>query len=191
MDLPAEKRRLRAEVDTRLRALPPARRAVEEEWVTAAVQDTPEWRRARTLLVYRAVGTEFSVVGLTNAAWRAGKRVLFPRVVPGGEGTMTLHEVRAWAELRPGSFGIPEPLPSAPEGDPASADVALVPGLAWDRKGGRLGRGGGHYDRLIPRLSAAWGVGFDCQLVAQVPMEAHDAPVHRVWTAGLSGLPES
>jgi 5-formyltetrahydrofolate cyclo-ligase len=170
---------MRTEVRARLRALPPATRALEEELATAALQDTPEWRAARTVFLYRSVPPELSTVGLANAAWRTGKRVLFPRV--GGD-RMTLHAVAGWTgfEAGAGPLGIPQP-PAGPAVPPEEVDLAIVPGVAWDRQGGRLGRGGGHYDRLLPRLRLAWGVGFSVQLVPAVPREAHDQAVHRVW----------
>ena len=183
----SEKRRLRTEMQACLRALAPARRALEEELAQSALQSDAAWRRAGTVLVHRSVGTEFSVVGATNGAWREGKRVLFPRVA--GD-RLVLHEVHAWSELRPGAFGIPEPAASSREVGPGDVEVALVPGVAWDAEGGRLGRGGGHYDRLLPRFGGAvWGVGFDCQVVARVPREPHDAAVQRVLACKLLGLP--
>lgn len=182
------KRALRAEVRARLKALAPATRALEEELVTAAVQDTPEWRAARTVLLYRSVAPEWSTVGLANAAWRTGKRVLFPRV----EGaSMTLHAVAGWTGFEPGPLGIPQPPPAGPASPavaPEEVDLAIVPGVAWDAAGGRLGRGGGHYDRLLPRLRLAWGVGFSVQVVPQLPREAHDQAVQRVWATGLFPL---
>lgn len=176
-----EKATLRARVRQALVALPPARRALEEELVTAAIQDTPQWRAARTLLLYRSVGTELSTVGLANAAWRSGKRVAFPRVAP--DGSLRLLQVGAWTQFAPGgAYGIPEPPLDAPEVAPATVDLALVPGVAFDEQGGRLGRGGGHFDRLLSGglLREAWGLAFDCQVVARVPREAHDRAVQRV-----------
>jgi 5-formyltetrahydrofolate cyclo-ligase len=159
---------------------------LEEEAVTAAIQDAPEWRRAGSVLLYRSVAPEFSTVGLANGAWRLGKRVLFPRVAGDGLG---LHEVRGWQELRPGAFGIPEPIAACPEVLPVEAELAIIPALAWDRAGRRLGRGGGHYDRLLPRLEGLrWGVGFDVQLVEEVPVEGHDQSVQRVWTCAAQNL---
>ncbi|MHB1262223.1 MAG: 5-formyltetrahydrofolate cyclo-ligase, partial [Thermoplasmatota archaeon] len=181
MDVAEEKRRLRAEVLRRLAEVRPAQRALEEELVTAAMQDAPEWRAARTVMLYRNLPGEFSTVGMANGAWRTGKRVAMPRVA--GPGELVLHAVRAWTDLRPGAFGIHEPLASLPTVEPADIDLAIVPGVAWTRDGGRLGRGGGYYDRLVPRLRLAWGVGFDLQMMAAVPMEPHDSRVARVWAA--------
>jgi len=179
------KEELRRQVRAAMAALPPARRALEEELVQAAIQAQPAWQAARTVLLYRAVAPELGVVGLTLAAWRAGKRVAFPRVAADG---LALHEVRSWGELRPGRFGIPEPDAAAAAVDAAEVDVAVVPGVAFHPGGDRLGRGGGHYDRLLPRLGgAAWGVAFDCQLVAELPRLPHDRPVHRVFAASLVG----
>lgn len=176
-----EKAALRALVRQALAALPPARRALEEELVTAAVQDTLAWRAARTLLLYRSVGRELSTVGLANAAWRTGKRVAFPRVAP--DGHLRLLQVDSWTGFtEEGAYGIPEPAAGALEVAPADIDLALLPGLAFDGAGGRLGRGGGHFDRLLGggALRQAWGLAFDCQVVPHVPRELHDRGVQRV-----------
>lgn len=187
MDVAEAKQRVRGEMLRRLATVPPARRALEEEVVTAAIQDTPEWRAARTVLLYRNLPGEWSTVGLANGAWRAGKRVAMPRVA--GPGRLALHEVRAWTDLRPGAFGIHEPDAALAGVGPGDVDLAIVPGVAWGRDGARLGRGGGYYDRLVPALrpGAAWGVGFDVQVVRDVPLEAHDVRVARVWHAGALG----
>lgn len=181
-----EKAALRVRMRDELARLPPARRAQEEELVTAAVQATREWRDAQIIQVYRSVATEFSTVGLANAAWRQGKRVCFPRVTQWGG--LELHEVASWSEFVPGVvYGIPEPKHDAPAVRARDVDLGIVPGLAFDAKGGRLGRGGGHFDRLVPRLDRAWGVAFDCQVVKAVPREGHDRPVDRVFhAAGLN-----
>lgn len=185
MDVAESKRRLRQEMLRRLQAIAPARRALEEEVVTAAIQDSPDWRRATTLLLYRSLPGEFSTVGLANGAWRAGKRVAMPRVTAPGQ--LALHEVRAWTDLRPGTFGVHEPAASAAQVEPSAIDLAIVPGVAWTREGARLGRGGGYYDRLLGQLRLAWGVGFDVQVLRDVPTLPHDARVARVWHAAELG----
>ncbi|HUR26378.1 MAG TPA: 5-formyltetrahydrofolate cyclo-ligase [Candidatus Thermoplasmatota archaeon] len=185
MDVGESKKRLRSEMLRRLTQIRPAQRALEEELVTGAIQGTPEWKAAGLVLLYRDLPGEFSTVGLANAAWRLDKRVAMPRVA--GPGQLALHEVRAWTDLRPGAFGIQEPQATLPVVEPAAVDLAIVPAVAWTREGRRLGRGGGYYDRLVPRLRLAWGIGFDLQVMAALPLEAHDAKVHRLLTAASLG----
>lgn len=180
-----DKPTLRSELRSLRSSLKPLVRAQEEELVNAAVIADPSWQDADVVAVYKAVGSELSVVSATNHALRLGKRVCFPRVGPGGQ--LSLHEVSDWSQLQPGSFGVPEPPASAPVVSPAMVDVALVPGVGFTVAGHRLGQGGGHYDRLLPALGGtSWGVCFSCQVVEAVPVETHDRPVDRViWPGGL------
>lgn len=174
-----EKRALREEVQARLRALAPAQRALEEQLVGLAIQASPEWQRAQTLLLYRSHGFEVSTVGLVNAAWRDGKRTFFP--VTTSEG-IRLRQANSWAEFRAGAHGILEPTGRAAE--PSEVELAIVPGVAFTRAGGRLGRGGGHYDRFLPSLACpVWAVAFDAQMVPVLELEPHDRRVDRVWSA--------
>lgn len=169
----------------RLAGIQPLVRAQEEELVNAAIVGDPDWQEASTVLVFKAVRYELSVVSATNHALRAGKRVCFPRVAPGG---LSLHEVTGWSQLEPGAYGVPEPHEAAPVVPPAMVDVALVPGLAFTRDGRRLGQGGGYYDRLLPALGgASWGVCFSQQVEPELPHETHDRPVDRVVWAGWLG----
>ncbi len=182
-----DKAALRSAAQQTLASLGPRVRAQEEELVNAAIQASPEWHAARTVLVYKHKNPEFSVVGLTNGALRVGKRVVLPRVADRREGRLELRLLRDWADLVPGAFGIQEPRVECPLVGPGEIDLAIVPGLAWTRAGARLGWGGGFYDRLLPRLERdgcrVWGVGFDGQVVEDLPVEAHDQAVDEVWTA--------
>jgi 5-formyltetrahydrofolate cyclo-ligase len=186
VDEPADaKAAMRREILQKLDRLAPARRAMEEEVVQAAIQVEPTWAAARRVLLYRPLGREFSVTGLTLAAWRAGKEVFFPKVA-GKHEPLEFRAASKWSDFRPGALGVMEPQASAAVAEPGTIDLAIVPGVAWDLAGGRLGRGGGFFDRTLPLLRApAWGVGFDCQVVAKVPGAAHDASVARVFAASV------
>ncbi len=161
-------------------ALNPRQRAMEEELVNAAVMASPSWAAARTVLLYRSKPPELSVSSLGNAAFREGKRVVFPRV--DGD-RLVLHAVHGWGDLAPGAFGIMEPLPGCPVVAPSEVDLAIVPGVAFAQEGHRLGQGGGFYDRLLGDVRQSIGVAFDCQM-GPVPVEPHDQPVGRVIHAG-------
>ena len=109
-----------------------------------------------------------------------GVRVVFPRVA-GPD--LEFVPVTDPGELRAGHRGIGEP--AGPAIDVAEIDVMVVPGLAFDTDGMRLGRGGGHYDRTLPRLRATAirvAFCFDFQVVPQVPKDAHDQHVDVIVT---------
>lgn len=144
----------------------------------------PPLRRAGNVLLYAALPEEVDVGGLVAPLTGSGARTLFPRVR--GE-ELELVAARDLLTLTLGYRGVREP--AGPSIDPAVVDVAIVPGAAFDVHGGRLGNGGGHYDRLLPRLAetaTTIGVCFACQVVPRVPLEAHDQPVDVVVTeAGI------
>ncbi len=141
----------------------------------------------RSMLVYVSFRSELDTTPLIEAAWQAGIEVYAPRCRQ-EDSSMTIHRLNRWDELSAGAYGIREPdpaiSPAAPESD--VPDAVFVPGLAFDLAGGRLGYGGGYYDRLHERLVAriskhgikppVWaGIGFGVQVVKQVPMETTDA----------------
>lgn len=137
--------------------------------------DEPAWVSARTIAGYVAFGGEIPVDGPLEEARRRGVRVVLPTVTGTGI-VLRLDTARA-----PGWRNIPEPTGAlvAPE----EVDFFLVPGVAFDALGGRLGRGGGHYDRLLHETRAVLvGVAWWCQVVPMVPVEAHDVRMHRVLT---------
>ena len=89
------------------------------------------------------------------------------------------------SDLIAGRWDIPEPRPGLPLVDPATIDVVIVPGSAFDRAGGRMGYGGGFYDTFLTRLrpdARRIGIGFDLQVVERVPREAHDLCVDLIVT---------
>jgi 5-formyltetrahydrofolate cyclo-ligase len=91
--------------------------------------------------------------------------------------------VRSVEELKPGHFGILEPAPDSPVFALNRLDLTLVPGVAYDSEGRRLGRGKGYYDRLLGKVGGrTCGVAFDWQLVPEVPAEAHDVSVNLILT---------
>ncbi|HEU4452541.1 MAG TPA: 5-formyltetrahydrofolate cyclo-ligase [Longimicrobium sp.] len=179
------KREIRAEARSRLRSLPNEERAVAEEEIARRVWTVPEVAAARTLLLFADLPEEVSTDAIASEALHAGIAIVYPRVQVDTR-TMTLHRVTAADQLAPASYGIREPDPARTAlVDPAEIEAVLVPGLAWDRRGGRLGRGAGYYDRLFAH--EAWrgfrcGVFFAFQEVPAVPTEPWDIPLHAVVT---------
>jgi len=171
-----------------------ARARLGPEVDAAVARHLLAWDRlegARALGVYLAFGDEVDLAPVIAAAWDAGRLVAAPRAGPGG--VITLHRLARGAALERHRYGQPEPPATAPEVPPEALDVALVPGLAFDARGHRLGHGMGYYDRLLPRLrpdAAVVGVTTEDLVVPSLPVEAHDARVtHLVTEAGLRELP--
>jgi 5-formyltetrahydrofolate cyclo-ligase len=176
---------LRAEARRRLRALGREARTAAEVEIGRRVWSLPEVAAARTLLLFADLPEEVPTDAIAAEALRRGLTVVYPRTLPETRG-MTLHRVDSLEHLRTGSYGIREPeVERCPEIAESSIDVALVPGLAWDRRGSRLGRGAGYYDRLFG--NAAWrgfrcGIFFSLQEVDSIPTEPWDLPLDAVVT---------
>lgn len=140
-----------------------------------------ELQRAATVLAFASIRNEVRTQPSIEAAWSASKRVALPRV-QGDE--LSLHLVDPQTPLLPGSFSIPEPARDAPRIEPGEIELALIPALAVDPRGYRIGYGGGYYDRLIPRLSKACtcALAYDFQLISEVPELHFDVAVELVVT---------
>lgn len=142
---------------------------------------------ARTVGLYAPIRAELDCTPAARELAASGVRLAYPRVV-GTSKHLEFHEVvlsaSGPAPLGPGTFGIPEPAASAPIVALDQIDLFLVPGLAFDRTGSRLGWGHGFYDRALARAPSAIRVGYcyACQLVDHVPREADDLPMHYIVT---------
>jgi 5-formyltetrahydrofolate cyclo-ligase len=141
------------------------------------------FHEARVVAAYLALPGEVPTQRVCEAAWRAGKRLCVPARVSGAGGYV-FAELRRDTALEPGPFGVPQPRDPGPV-DSGDIDLALVPGVAFDRQGGRIGHGGGHFDRLLAGCSAGVllvGLAFEFQLCDGVPMDAHDVRLDGVIT---------
>ena len=113
--------------------------------------------------------------------WNSRKKIAVPVVIPG---TFDLFhsEIKSFDDLVSGMHGIQEPSPERRiKINPESFDLVIVPGVAFDRQGGRLGHGKGYYDRFL-ELTRAFRLGltFDCQLLEAVPTDGHDVPMNAI-----------
>ncbi|MEX1163987.1 MAG: 5-formyltetrahydrofolate cyclo-ligase [Nitriliruptor sp.] len=155
-------------------------RASASSGAVSRLRQLRQLRRARVVAVYAGHGSELDLTDLV--AWLRGRgaTTALPRVL---DERLTLVATTEATPLGLGYRGITEPA-----GRPihlSAVDVVVLPGLAFDPLGGRLGQGGGHYDRLLADLPdevVRIGVCFACQLVPRVPREAHDAAVDTVVT---------
>jgi 5-formyltetrahydrofolate cyclo-ligase len=146
----------------------------------------PEFARARTIAFYVAKksNNEVETEEMIRESLAVGKRVLVP-VVDKASGKILFHELQDYdSELSPGAYGIPEPKPACRRIVRASeSEVVIVPGLAFDLQGHRLGYGGGYYDRLLRELTSRRpsplfiGLAYEFQVVDRLPRTHRDVPV--------------
>jgi 5-formyltetrahydrofolate cyclo-ligase len=157
-----------------------------------AVLALPEAQMAGTVAAYISVGTEPETRGLVYAFWKRGSYVLLPLLLPDDDLDWASYE--GPDSLEAGPRGLLQPS-EPPRGVAAvsSADLVIVPALAVDRAGQRLGRGGGSYDRALARIGAAvpaLALVYDDELVDEVPAGGHDQRVSMVAqpSAGITRL---
>ena len=183
--LRAAKLALRQRVLDSRDALPAAVRTAASAAIVTRIQARADFQSARVVLLTLPFGSEWDTLPLVRAALAAGKTVGVPRV----DKTTRMLALHAIADperdIVAGYRDIPEPLSACPLISRDRVDFVLVPGVAFDRDGRRLGYGGGYYDRLLPLLSrhAPRVAGaFEVQLVARVPAAPHDVAIDAVVT---------
>ena len=174
-----EKAALRSRLLAARAGLSAAQRTEAARAIRDALLDRPELQMAGTVAAYYSIGTEPDTRGLVYALWKRGSYVLLPRLRPDGDLDWASYE--GPDSLVPGPRGLLEPA-EPPRGVDAvaRADAVLVPALAVDRAGNRLGRGGGSYDRALARvglLVPLIALVYDGEIVDRVPAEPHDVKV--------------
>ncbi len=178
------KRAQRAALRTQREALSPAVRAAFSRRITDTLIALPEYRRASVVLAYMSMGAEFETAAFVRRVLADGKTLVLPRVNREAKRLNLFVVGDLDRDLAPGVWEIREPVPdrcaAAVERD---IEFALVPGLAFDERGGRLGYGGGFYDRLLAGLQAVRvTAAFSVQVVEAVPMSEHDQYVDLIVT---------
>lgn len=179
------KRELRREMRERRQRF--AARDAASSLIGTRLLQLPELTRASTVMTYVSVGTEVATRDLLSRLASLGKTLFIPYC---RDMHLQLFRLRSVEELVPGTLGIPEPPPELqadPErqGRPEEIDLVLIPGLAFDRYGNRLGQGKGYYDRFLRLLrptALKLGLAFDCQIVEDLPRTPRDVPVDAVLT---------
>ncbi len=183
------KAELRKSIQRTRALLQASARKTKSEQIRDRVHASGVLQVAKSIALFRPIERkgEVDTGGLDSDARLAGLRVAYPAMERTDEGQVTMK--MRWVEQLEGAFeergfGFPEPSADAPEASPEDLDLVVVPGLAFDPEGHRLGYGAGFYDRFLPLCSRAktLGVCFDFQLLAEIPTTAADVPVSMVVT---------
>jgi 5-formyltetrahydrofolate cyclo-ligase len=182
-DILAAKRILRKQVQAELERMAPEPRAAASARARATHTAQPLWQRAHSVLFFAPLREELDVWPLLAEALSAGKQVALPRFVVETRSYVACQIENPETEVKVGHFGIREPVVQCIRLASNRVDLILVPGVAFDLHGHRLGRGKGYYDQLLSGFRGiTCGVGFDEQIVETVPVEEHDFRLNYVLT---------
>ncbi len=176
-----DKSELRQMVKNRLGALSPTEIVQKSEQVRVQLFSMPVFKRAKTVMLYASTKGEVHTPPMIVDALNSGKTVLLPRM---DADKILACKVSDFDELVPNKFGINEPKGASVPIE--LIDVIIVPGLAFDEKCSRIGRGHGYFDKFLAladkKSTRFIALAFELQIFSQIPSEPHDVPMHSVVT---------
>jgi len=158
---------------------------LRNELPARSLLSSTEYTRARTVLAYMSTPYEIFTASILRDCISSGRRLVLPRVAS-KSAAMTLHLVSNLdVDLERGKLGFSQPKKILPCIQPHELDLIIAPGIAFDPRGYRLGRGAGHYDRLLASSglrAMIVAIAAEAQIVDELPVEPHDRPVHLIFT---------
>lgn len=172
-EMETQKKQLRLRLLQQRRDMVTKQKQTIDRQICQRVLESEEYQHAKVVFAYWSTEEEIDTHAILADAWKQGKRVCVPKCLRGHR--MIARQIRSEADLTEQTFGIPEPGAQCTEISPDEIDLCLVPALACDASGVRLGYGGGFYDRFLPQTA-----GFRMALCAQerllpdVPAQEHD-----------------
>jgi 5-formyltetrahydrofolate cyclo-ligase len=183
MNIAESKVLLRKEIRERINAIDPEQRAALSGRACALLQRQEIWDKAALIFFYAPLPEEVDIWPLVGDALAAGKTVALPRFDPTTQRYVACEIQSIAKDLAEGQYGIREPGAHCVALPPNRLDLILVPGVAFDLQGRRLGRGKGFYDQMLATVrGTTCGVAFDEQIVEAIPVESHDVHLNCILT---------
>jgi 5-formyltetrahydrofolate cyclo-ligase len=179
-----DKKEIRKRILKIRNAMPPEEIAEKSSRIVERLTKLHDIHGASTIMVFLNFGSEVETDGFISWGWEMQKRIIVPLCRP-TEREMMPCILADFSDLEKGSYGIREPKSESAVVVPLEEiDAVLIPAVAFDRHGRRVGYGGGYYDRFLPRVprAARIGVVFACQIVPEVRSDEHDIPAQRIVT---------
>jgi 5-formyltetrahydrofolate cyclo-ligase len=179
----AAKAALRVAARAQLKTITAEQRLLNSVQVCERLVQQPVWQGARTLLCYAPRPDELDIAAVVEKALADGKVVTLPQFDPHARAYRACQIALPIQQIPVGTFGLREPGRHSPSWPLNQLDMILVPGLAFDLNGCRLGRGKAFYDRLLTGVPGVkCGVAFDEQIRPQIPVESHDVVLDCILT---------
>jgi 5-formyltetrahydrofolate cyclo-ligase len=177
-----DKALLRRELRRRRQALSSEQQHAAAAAVTRHIEVLQDWQSARRIALYLAADGEIDTAPLAALARAQAKELYLPVILP--DNSLTFARWQQGATLHPNRYGIPEPPEPVVSSPAGGLDLIVLPLVGWDRRGGRLGMGGGFYDRTLEEVSGPrlLGLGHSCQELETVPLQAWDVRLDFVAT---------
>jgi 5-formyltetrahydrofolate cyclo-ligase len=185
-EIKAAKEQIRKDIAKILNGFTEKQRADKTREIESKVFEFANFLEARIVLLYIAGDNEVSTENIIKRSYGYNKLVVLPVFDPERRKVTTLKVDLPGKDLQPGPRGVAQPNPERCKPVPfQKIDIAIIPGWAFDEKGGRIGSGQGYYDRLMPELPATTrkvAIAFEEQILPQIPAESHDKYVDIIIT---------
>lgn len=179
-----DKGQIRKDIQEKLQAVP---KDVLKKWASEIAKNlynTDDWKRADTIAITISRGTEVDTKVIIEKGWEQGKVIVVPKCEPTTKG-MTFRVLESFDQLEVVYYGLLEPKENETKAvSSCEINLILVPGLAYNQKGYRIGFGGGYYDRFLSKYDGRTAaLAFqEIQLVEELPLEEYDIPVNMIIT---------
>ncbi|WP_342472601.1 5-formyltetrahydrofolate cyclo-ligase [Metasolibacillus sp. FSL H7-0170] len=178
-----DKKQIRQEVRSKLNAISDIDYRERSFAIGKQLMQQPSIIEGKTIAVTISTKPEVDTIAIIEALWQQGKTVAVPKCHPKTR-EMTFYAIEGFFQLETVYMDLREPIPTITELiERDTIDAIIVPGIVFDKKGYRIGYGGGYYDRYLPGYQGTLlALAFSEQLAEHVPTEAHDVPVHTIIT---------
>ncbi|MBA4336848.1 5-formyltetrahydrofolate cyclo-ligase [bacterium] len=172
---------LRDKIGTKRRNISPAQKTKFDDQIYKNIIGMTEWKKAKNIFIYISTKEEVSTIKLIEDCF-GKKKIIIPKS-HAKFNTLTLHEIKSFDDTSKGKYSILEPLPHTKIIDPKDVDLAIIPGVVFDKKGHRIGYGKAYYDGLSVHLKCPKiGLAYEVQIVDNIPAQEHDVPVNQIVT---------
>lgn len=177
-----EKKRIRRDVLAVRDALPREAVAEMSQRICRHFSRLPLVENCHSVMIFLGFGSEVDTDYIIRWLWQENKRVLVPLCIPKTR-EMVIYPITDFVDLEPGYMGIREPKRDLPAAGKEEIDLVVVPAVAFDRRGYRVGYGGGYYDRFLAGMDVPTvGLAFSCQMIPEAPKGPYDQAVEGILT---------